>query len=435
MRKILKGLHVRVVPLAATLTVLATGAIGFADGKFRYCTILNGMQEVPPNASTAIGCGVFEIDTCANTVNYRIVFTPTALVGAETAAHFHGPADPGVNAGVIVGLPAGNPKVGVWNYAEAQEADILGGRIYVNIHSGGFPGGEIRGQVVSHVADIDAAQEVPPTGTAGRGFGLFTIDTRANTLRYYIAYTGLSSAETAAHIHGYSAHGANSAVVHQLPAGSPKVGVWNYLESVEKNILRGLTYVNIHTAAFPAGEIRGQVTPLVVPIDALQEVPPNGSVGAACGLLSIDEGANILGYDYRSGSLSTPETAAHIHGYAAAGVNAGVLHGLPAGARKLGTWAYPAGDEGLILDGLTYTNIHTTAFPGGEIRGQQRFPSLPCFADINGDRVVDLNDLSIQLVNFGLPGDLCDGDLNGDSVVDLTDLSELLVVFGLACPT
>lgn len=61
--------------------------------------------------------------------------------------------------------------------------------------------------------------------------------------------------------------------------------------------------------------------------------------------------------------------------------------------------------------------------------------SGPCFGDLNGDRKVDLGDLSQLLAHYGQTGaQPNDGDLNGDSIVDLSDLSALLSVYGNVCP-
>ena len=107
---------------------------------------LQGSQEVPPNGSTATGSGTMVVDTDANTLAYNITFS--GLSAPQTAAHFHGPAAPGVNAGVIFPLTLGSPQIGVWNMTDAQEGWVLGGLVYVNVHTTAFPGGEIRGQVV-----------------------------------------------------------------------------------------------------------------------------------------------------------------------------------------------------------------------------------------------------------------------------------------------
>jgi len=355
------------IAAAFLLVALAFPGSGMADTLIYGC-VLSNLQEVPPNASTALGGGQFVIDTTANTMTYRIVYT--GLSAAETAAHIHGYAAPGVNAGVVHPLPAGPVKTGMWNYPAADEASILAGMTYVNIHSAILGGGEIRGQIVPFNALLDGAQEVPPVATAGRGFGVFTIDTATNQLNYYVAFAGLSSAETAAHIHGFALQGTNAGVKQGLPLGNPKVGSWNYAEADEASILAGQCYVNIHTMNFPGGEIRGQVAPLVEPIDSRQEVPPTGSSAAGIALIALDVASDRLGYDIRFAGLSSAETAAHIHGFAPPGVNAGVQHPLPPGSPKLGVWTYPAGDEANVLSGLTYVNIHSTMFPGGEIRGQ-----------------------------------------------------------------
>ena len=118
---------------------------------------------MPPNPSNGLGIGVYNIDTVANTLAFDIRF---GLLGSgENAAHFHGPAPPGVNAGVIFALPLGSPKTGVWNYPELHEANILGGLIYVNIHTvNGFPGGEIRGQFEAPSPAVGVNVTFPGTG-------------------------------------------------------------------------------------------------------------------------------------------------------------------------------------------------------------------------------------------------------------------------------
>lgn len=109
-------------------------------------TQLTGASEVPPVSTSATGSGTFTVNTQNNTIAFSINFS--GLSAAETGAHIHGPANVGANAGVLFPLPAGNSKTGTINYLEAQEADILAGRTYVNIHSATFPAGEIRGWIV-----------------------------------------------------------------------------------------------------------------------------------------------------------------------------------------------------------------------------------------------------------------------------------------------
>lgn len=409
---------------AMVVGLAAVGASSSAHAHVvRRVCLLTGSQETPPVASPAVGCGVFVIDTAANTAQFHIVVG--GLLAAETAAHIHGPGAPGVAAGVIFPLPPGPVKTGVWNYPQALEGALLGGDLYVNVHTGAFPGGEVRGQIVTHVAILDGAQETPPVPTGASGFGLFMQDLDTNTLRYYIAFGGLGSPEVAAHIHGMALHGTAAGVLVGLPGGSPKVGAWTYPEAMEQDILDGRTYVNIHTANFGGGEIRGQIVHYVNPLDGLQETPPNGSPAVGYALVALDRAADSLSFDINRSPFGTAEAAAHIHGFAPPGVAAGVLVGLPAGVRKLGSWAYGAANEPNVLAGLTYVNIHTAAFPGGEIRGQLTFNQLTCRADWNKDGVLTpadvaafVNDWAASLANGNL-----NGDYNGDLAVTPADVA------------
>lgn len=390
--------------------------------------VLMSAQEVPVNASTATGCGTFRIDTAANTLTYTIVVG--GLTSAETAAHIHGVANPGVNAGVLVALPVGGTKTGVWNFTEAQQADLLAGRMYVNVHTVNNPGGEVRGQIVTHVADLDGAQEVPANGSAARGFGLVTFDKAAKTLSYYIVHNVVG--ETAAHFHAFARHGVNAGVVIPLPVGSPKSGVVAYNAADEGRYLDGMAYINIHTGAFPGGEIRGQLSHTVVPINGAQEVPVNASTSVGVGLLSVDQAGDTLGFDFRNTGFGTANTAAHIHGFAPRGVNAGVLQNVGPGLRVQGTWGYGAANELALLTGRTYYNSHTAAFPGGEIRGQLSFPCSR-LGDTNGDGVINFADLNSVLSDFGNAGASLGGDTNGDGACNFTDLNITLSGFGQSC--
>ncbi|MBX2999216.1 MAG: CHRD domain-containing protein [Caldilineaceae bacterium] len=134
------------VPPTATPTATATQI----SGCLLFNVTLSGAQEVPPNNSTATGSATVVVNTADNSLQYNISFT--GLTSQETGAHIHGFAPPGTNAGILFNLPAGNPKVGTLSYTDAQEANILAGLTYINIHSSTFPGGELRGQIANPVA-------------------------------------------------------------------------------------------------------------------------------------------------------------------------------------------------------------------------------------------------------------------------------------------
>ena len=111
---------------------------------------LNGASEVPPTTSTGKGEAMVNLDKATKTLSWTVSYS--GLTGDATAAHFHGPAAPGANAGVVVPIGTGsvpNPAVGSKVLTDAQIADLLAGKWYVNIHTKANPGGEIRGQVVA----------------------------------------------------------------------------------------------------------------------------------------------------------------------------------------------------------------------------------------------------------------------------------------------
>ncbi|MBT8485545.1 MAG: CHRD domain-containing protein [Phycisphaerales bacterium] len=407
----------------ATAFAVTSGAEAAAVTKV---SLINADQTVPAAVSTATGCAHITIDTETNTLDYRIVFS--GLVGTETVAHFHGPANIGASAGVQHTLPPGNPKVGTWTYDEALEADILEGRIYINIHSTTAPSGEIRGQVVDMVALIEGAQAGTPS--LGSGFGLFRMDTEGNKLTYHIEFNGVI--ESVAHIHGFAGFTDGAGIKHSLPAGSPKTGAWSFSEKDEASILEGLTYVNIHSALFPSGEIRGQISRNLAVLDGDQETTPSGSPGHGCAIVAIDRDANELSYILSHANLTGPTTGQHLHGFAPPGANAAIRHTIANVNPAVGTWTYLDDEEGPLLDGLTYFNVHTVASPSGEVRGQLEFAPLPCQGDIDCDGSVGFTDLLAVLSTWG-PCDGCAADLDDDGSVGFTDLLIVLSSWG-PCP-
>ncbi len=96
--------------------------------------------------SAGVGTLTGTFDTVTKQLTWSIIWS--GLSSAPTAMHFHGPALSNQNAGVQVGTGvAGPPVVGNAALIVSQEADLLAGLWYLNLHSSSFPGGEIRGQV------------------------------------------------------------------------------------------------------------------------------------------------------------------------------------------------------------------------------------------------------------------------------------------------
>ena len=88
-----------------------------------------------------------DYDNASKKLSWKITYS--GLSGPATAAHFHGPAEAGANAGVAVAIPnAGtSPVEGSATLTDAQAADLMAGKYYINVHTAANPGGEIRGQV------------------------------------------------------------------------------------------------------------------------------------------------------------------------------------------------------------------------------------------------------------------------------------------------
>ncbi|MDZ4773641.1 MAG: CHRD domain-containing protein [Planctomycetota bacterium] len=114
-------------------------------------------------------------------------------------------------------------------------------------------------QTVARLARLNAAQEVPTNTSPGTGLGFAAIDVAANTLDYRVLYQNLTSAENAAHIHGFATPGFNAGVLHAQPLGTPKCGTWAMTPAQTLQVLPGNSYFNVHTTVNPGGEIRGQI--------------------------------------------------------------------------------------------------------------------------------------------------------------------------------
>ena len=136
------------VILATALAAALSACASMPWNNVRIGGSMTGSEEVPVVNTGGRGTleGMYNKETrlLAYTVTY------TGLSGPATAAHFHGPASVGQNAGIV--LPIANPAdpiKGEATLTEAQAADLLAGRWYVNVHTRAHPGGEVRGQVMA----------------------------------------------------------------------------------------------------------------------------------------------------------------------------------------------------------------------------------------------------------------------------------------------
>jgi CHRD domain len=132
--------------LAGTLLSLAFAA-GALAATATYTADLKGSQEVPANDTAGTGSAELTYDPATKHLAWKVTYS--GLTGPATAAHIHGPAAPGTNAGVAIKFenPA-SPVEGSATLTDAQAADLEGGKWYVNVHTSEHKSGEIRGQVM-----------------------------------------------------------------------------------------------------------------------------------------------------------------------------------------------------------------------------------------------------------------------------------------------
>lgn len=138
-------------------------------------------------------------------------------------------------------------------YATLLGAAMLGGLIIMTAATA-------NAELVKLQADLKGSNEVPPNNSPGTGKAEATYDTEAKTLTYTVSFAGLTGPAMGAHFHGPVEAGKNAGIV--LPfktVQSPIQGSATLTEAQAADLLAGKWYANIHTAANPGGELRGQM--------------------------------------------------------------------------------------------------------------------------------------------------------------------------------
>lgn len=115
---------------------------------------------------------------------------------------------------------------------------------------------------INYAAKLTGGREVPKTDSKGTGTFQGNLDTTSKVLTYTLTYDNLTGPATMAHLHGPAARGASAGVL--APLGdknptSPVSGTVTLTDDQIKALQSGKVYVNVHTAANPGGEIRGQI--------------------------------------------------------------------------------------------------------------------------------------------------------------------------------
>ncbi len=122
-----------------------------------------------------------------------------------------------------------------------------------------FAAGSAFAADMKYTADLKGASEVPPVETSATGKVDATYDSDTKMLSWTIDYSGLSGDATASHFHGPAAAGSNAPPVVPVAVADIKKGSATLTDDQAKEFADGMIYFNIHTAAHPGGEIRGQL--------------------------------------------------------------------------------------------------------------------------------------------------------------------------------
>ena len=367
---------------------------------------LTGDNEVPRVDTVANGRAAVTVDTASGAI---VVQARVNGLDDASAAHVHD-GFAGENGPVLVGLTQDGADPGRWF---AEDGDLgtagieafLAGGLYVNVHSPAHPAGEIRGQVVPDgiellIAELSGEQEVPAVDTGASGTAFLTHDTAAGRVTINVSTRNLPGAD-AAHLHG-AYGGLNGPVEVGLMQDGSDPSRWfieaQALSAAQAEALAaGATYINVHTAANPGGEIRGQVIPDDIlfaagRLEGRQEVPAVDTQAGGTFAVTVDPATSMLQAHANTTGVDDA-VAAHLH-EEYAGANGPVAVGLMQDAGEVRRWSaidiiLTPEQLDAFLRGRLYINVHTPANPPGEIRGQVAPPPVEVlFTELSGEQEV-----------------------------------------------
>ncbi len=270
----------RRLPFIIALTIISlTTSVAFGQ---TLGAVLTASQETP--ATTTPGFGNATVTFDSTQTNITVTITAANLGSPINNFHIHRGAA-GVPGSVVINLIGlggafnnGTMTVTVpITSALAQEILQNPANFYVNVHTVAFPNGAIRGQLafasggpVTYSAELRGANEVPPTGSAAFGGAFITLDPNNNILTWEVNTSGIGTA-TLSHIHRSPAGVSGPVLINfatspsQIPNGRTNGSIdISSLDPSDKTALASAStasgyYVNVHSTAFPGGEVRGQL--------------------------------------------------------------------------------------------------------------------------------------------------------------------------------
>lgn len=404
----LKGMTYINVHTAANPGGEIRGQIGL-ESDMAFVGALDGAQSTPSISTTANGYAVFNVAKHQGTVNFYVI--TNGLSGAITSSHLHSGAV-GVSGPVIQDLStyiSGNTLTGSFTPSAGVISSMMAGNVYINIHTAANPGGEIRAQLrmddkIAFDAWMTGAQETPSVSTSAKGLTSLRLNTTMDTLWYNVYTTGLSGAITSAHLHTGAIGVAGPPVITYTGTSGNMISGYAtgalLTSAFINSMLTGGVYSNVHTVANAGGEIRGQVYRVMregytLSMDAMQETPATSSTAKGSGMVSISRYNDNAHYMIAINGVPS-STGMHFH-KGAVGTAGGVIDDISAGYSNNGNSGYWKSTDATpftmtsvntIDADSAYINIHTSANPGGEIRGQI-FYGFKCYSVATGIESLD----------------------------------------------
>ncbi len=277
----------RRIPIIIALAIISlTTSVAFGQ---TLGAVLTGSQETPPNTNAGFGNATVVFDSTRS--NITVTITVANLGSPINNFHIH-EAAAGAAGNVVENLIAlggvftGGTMTGTFPIDSAVAGRMVAnpGGFYVNVHTTAFPGGAIRGQLsfvnggpVQYAAELRGANEVPSNSSAAFGSSFVSLDLINNSIAWEVNDSGIASASLS-HIHRGAAGVSGQVVINlatstsQIPNGRTNGSALIAAQQTANLTAADLTalaspstangfYVNVHSAAFPGGEVRGQLVP------------------------------------------------------------------------------------------------------------------------------------------------------------------------------
>lgn len=222
-----------------------------------------------------------------------------------------------------------------------------------------------------------AAQEIPTNASSATAKGSLSVNTMTGALSGSVVATGMTV--SVAHIHeGKAGSNGSSVIPLDVSGNTVSVPAGTVLTSTQiTSMLSGDFYVNLHSATYPSGEIRGQIAPsgvevLTFELKGANAVPPLANTGSGKAYVTLNRTSSLLSINIATTTNTVP-TAAHIHG-GFAGETGSSLMTLVQDTADTSMFSLSGSVEQSVIDAIdaggAYLNVHTPDNPSGELRAQ-----------------------------------------------------------------